>query len=131
MDRKTELISPSAYRALASRLGVAPEDFPDPLYVVDRLGRVIYCNRAYAELVGYRAEQVVGMLSLLFYPPEAAPVILMRRVHALLGHAVPPQLRTEIRRRGGGMMPVELSVNNLASEGQIVGRVAIVRQIGA
>lgn len=120
-------ISAGVYRALAARLGVAPEDFPEPLYVVDPLGRVVFCNRALAQLVGLRAEEIVGKLSLVLYRPEATPAFLMRRIHALMGHTVPPMLKTEIRRSGGAKMPVELSVTSLEHEGRVVGRVAIVR----
>jgi len=129
MNAKTALISPGVYKALTARLGVAPEDFSEPLYVVDTLGRVMFCNRALAELVGLRAEEIVGKLSLVFYRPEATPLFLMRRTQALMGHTVPATLRTEIRRSGGATMPVELSVNSLENEGRVVGRVAIVRRV--
>ena len=129
MDRKTQLMSLSAYTALASQLGVAPEDFPDPLYVVDRLGRVAFCNRALGRLVEQRAEDIVGGLSLLLYPAEATPVILARRMNSLVGDAVSRKLRTEIRRSGGGTIPVELSVTSLRDEGEIVGRVVVVREV--
>lgn len=122
------LMSAGAYGALAAQLGVAPEDFPEPLYVVDPLGRVVFCNRALAELVGLPGEQIVGKLSIVLYQPEAAPVFLMRRIHALMGRSVPPKLRTELRRSGGAGLPVELSVTSLENEGQTVGRVAIVRR---
>lgn len=120
-------ISAGAYKALAARLEVPPEDFPEPLYVVDPLGRVIFCNQALAQLVGLRPDEIVGKLSLVLYRPEATPAFLMRRIHALMGHAVPPMLRTEMRRSRGASMPVELSVTSLESEGRVVGRVAIVR----
>ena len=121
------MLSPVALRALAAQLGVAPEEFPQPLYVVDRLGRIVFCNRALADLVGGRAEDILGKLSLIFYPPEAAPVFLRRRVHALLGHPTPSTLKTHLRASGGRAIPVELSVTNLECEGEIVGRVSVIR----
>lgn len=120
-------ISAGVYTALAAQLGVAPEAFPEPLYVVDPLGRVVFCNRALAQLVGLRAEEIVGKPSVVLYRPEATPAFLMRRIHALMGHSVPPLLKTEIRRSGGATMPVELSVTSLENEGRVIGRIAIVR----
>jgi photoactive yellow protein len=122
-------MSPSAYAALASQLGGSPEDFPFPLYVVDGSGRIVFCNRALAELVGGRAENLVGRLSLLLYPAEAAPAILMRRVRALLGDPLAPRLSLEMRRAGGGTFPVELTVTDLEDDGELVGRLAMVREV--
>ena len=121
------MLNPVARQALAAHLGVAPEEFPQPLYVVDRVGRVIFCNHALADLIGGRAEEIVGKPSLLFYPPEDAPVFLLRRVDALLGHPPLAMLRTSLRASGGRAIPVELSVTSLECEGEIVGRVSVVR----
>lgn len=121
-------MSPSAREALARQLGAVPEDFPRPLYVVDRVGRIVFCNRAFVEMVGYRAEDMIGKLSLLFYPPEMAPVFLMRRVQSQLGQAVPPTLRTQLRRSDGRAIPVELTITSLEHEGGLAGRVTVVRE---
>jgi photoactive yellow protein len=129
MNTRSGSISADAYKALAAQLGGAPEDFPEPLYAVDTLGRVMFCNGALAELVGLRPEEIVGRLSLVLYRPEATPAFLMRRTRALMGHTVPARLRTEIRRSGGATIPVELSVTSLKSKGTVIGRVAIVRRI--
>jgi photoactive yellow protein len=129
MTTQPALLSGGGYEALAAQLGVAPEDFPEPLYVVDPLGRVVFCNRALADLVGLTAQEIVGKLSIVFYRPEATPAFLMRRTQALMGRAVPSRLRTELRRSGGVTLPVELSVTNLDNEGSVIGRVAIVRPL--
>ena len=124
-------MDPSAYAALASKLGTPPEELAEPMYVVDRLGRIVFCNHAFAALVGERAEDVVGKLSLLFYSPQATPAFLRRRVSALAGDEVPRTLTTELRRSGGGTVPVALSVENLEVEERLVGRIAVVRKAGA
>jgi PAS domain S-box-containing protein len=122
------LISRDLYKALSAKLGIDPEDFREPLYVVDPLGRVVFCTWTLAELVGRPAEEIVGKLSLTLYRPEATALFLMRRTQALMGQSVPPRLKTEIRRGSGAAMPVELSVSSLESEGRVIGRVAIVRR---
>ena len=122
-------MSPVAWRALAAQLGVAPEEFPQPLYVVDRVGRIVFCNPALADLIGGRAEDIVGKPSLLFYPPEATPGVLLRRVDALMGHPPAATLKTRLRASSGRAIPVELSVTSLECEGEIVGRVSVVRPV--
>lgn len=113
--------------ALAARLGSAPEDFPLPLYVVDPLGRVVFCNRALAQLVGASPDELLGKPSLLLYPAEAVPALLRERVHALIGDAAPSKLRTHIHRRNGhGALPVELAVAHLDEGGTITGFIVIV-----
>lgn len=126
---RRHLMTPSAYAALAAQLGGSPENFPIPLYVVDRSGRIVFCNRALAELVEGRAEDFVGRLSLLLYPAEAAPAILMRRVRGLLGDPLEAKLRLEMRRAGGGTFPVELTVTDFEDDGELAGRVAMVREV--
>jgi photoactive yellow protein len=121
------MMSFAARQALAAQLGVTPEDFAEPLYVVDRVGRVVFCNRALTELVGSRAEDIVGRLSLQFYPPEAAPVFLLRRFDALMGRPPAAPLKTRLRASNGRAVPVALSVTNLECAGEIVGRVTVVR----
>jgi PAS domain S-box-containing protein len=123
-------MNPGAYAALAARLGPFPEQFTDPIYVVDRIGRVVFCNHAFAGLVGERAEDIVGKLSLLFFSSEATPMFLRRCARVLVGDEVPPTITTEIRRSGLGTMPVKLSEESLEFDGRIVGRLAIVRQAG-
>jgi len=123
---RCQLMSRAAHSALASRLGAAPEEFLEPLYVVDELGHVVYWNRALVELTGLRAPDIVGKLSLLLYPAEDVPALLLRRTRALMGYGARERYRTQLR-CGRGMMPVELSVATLGSEGKVVGWAMTVR----
>lgn len=122
-------MSDALYGVLAAQLGVAPEEFPWPLYAEDRDGRIAFCNAAFAQLVGRNREEIVGRLSILFYPPEATPGFLMRRVQALLGEAVRPNVRSAMRRAGGSTVPVEISATSLKDGAAIVGRVVIAREV--
>ena len=126
----TQLLQPALHAALATQLGGQPEDFALPLYAVDPLGRVMFCNRALAELVGERAEDLLGKPSLLLYPSEATPALLMQRVHALIGSAAPRKLSTRLRCKGG-TVPVELSATPLEHEGAVACLVVQVRPVAA
>lgn len=101
-----------------------------PLYAVDHRGRIVFCNGAFARLVGERAEDVVGRLSLLFYPSDAAPLLLRQRVDALLHDGSTIVQKTEMRDRDGRIRPVQLSVMSLGSDGQIVGHLVQVCELG-
>lgn len=110
-------------------LGVAPEDFSGVLYVVDPAGRIAYCTSAFANLVGKPVSEIVGRLSVTFYEPDQTPIFLMRRVRALSGERVEPELETAIRVPGGSRR-VGLTVTTLRSAtSAVLGRVAIVRGI--
>lgn len=119
-----------AYRAaLASQLGVDPDADVRPLYIVNFKGRIVYCNRAFAEITGYQQKEIVGRLSVIFYVPEATPIFLMRRAAARKGLRVAPKLNTRIRAQGGSTFAVELSVRNLLVDGRVAARVATLRRI--
>lgn len=110
-------------------MGGAPERAKEAVYVVDRDGRVVFCNEALADLTGYSVEKLLGRLSLVLYAAEATPVFLMRRMRALQGKDVEPQLQAQMRCADGRRRPVELTVVTLRIGGHIAGRVATVRPL--
>lgn len=112
-------------------LAAALETCADPVYAIDREGRIVFCNQAFATLIGERRERIVGRLSLLLYPPEVTPVLLMRRIQGLLGRDVPETFVTEIRLGGGAHLPVELTASSLKRGEETIGRAIVVRPVGA
>lgn len=126
-----QLLEPALHAKLAAQVGGAPEDTAFPFYVVDRKGRVVFCNRALAELVGERQEGLLGKPSLLLYPAEMAPAVLRERLHALLGDAAPTRVRTRLRRHGGDPVPVEVVSEAIEHEGQVAALVVVVTAISA
>jgi len=106
-----------------------PMPHQQPLYAVDHRGRIVFCNAAFARLVGERAEDVVGRLSLLFYPPDAAPMLLRQRVDALLHDGSTIVQKTTMRDRDGHVTPVQLSVMSLGGDGHIVGHLVQVSEL--
>jgi photoactive yellow protein len=123
------LLAPAVHSALAAQVGSAPEESPTPLYVVDPQGLVAFCNRAFARLVGAPVDQLVGKPSLLLYPADATPALLMERVNAFLGHAAPRKVRIRMRRRGGETVPVELEVSPLVHAGRTAGLAVAARPV--
>jgi photoactive yellow protein len=102
-----------------------------PLYAVDHRGRIVFCNAAFADLVGERAEDVVGRLSLMFYPADAAPLLLRQRVDALLHDGSTVVQKTQMLSRDGHATPVQLSVMSLGGEGHIIGHLVQVCELAS
>lgn len=105
------------------------QDAVEPVYAMDAMGRIVYCNEAFAELVGRRTEEVVGKPSLLFYPSEAAPLLLKSRMEAMWHDGIPGALHTTLLRRGGAPLPVELRITCLESRGSFAGHLACVHRV--
>jgi PAS domain S-box-containing protein len=105
------------------------EGLNEALYIIDADGRIRFCNAALAQLTGYPAEAWLGRPSLDLYAPEDRPAVLDRRTQAFQGESVPRLLEATLLRHDGARLPVELSLNSLRREGQVVGHVAVVRDI--
>lgn len=105
------------------------QDNRHPLYAMDARGRIVFCNDAFAELVGLRPEQILGKPSLLFYPSKAAPALLRSRVEAMVHEGTPSILTTTLRRPGGDALPVELRVTSLDADGEFSGHLVLVHPV--
>lgn len=122
-----QFLEPGAHAALGAQLGVAPGEFPLPLYVVEPQGRVLYCNDALVRLLGKDSAEILGKPSLLLYSAEATPTVLMARMHALVGGGSSQKTKTEMRLRDGGRVAVEVSARALEHDNRMVGLVIIAR----
>ena len=111
------------YAALAS--------MTDAVYCVDMAGRFTFVNTAFEEMTGYSAAELRDTPSLHLYVPEAETQFQERRRHAYNGSTVSPYLETVMILKGGARLPVELSVSNLVINGQMAGRVGVVRDVTA
>jgi PAS domain S-box-containing protein len=107
------------------------ESLNEALYIIDADGRIQFCNAALAQLTGYPAEALLGRPSLDLYAPEDQPAVLDHRTQAFQGEPVPSLLEATLLRHDDARLPVELSLTSLQCEGQVVGRVAVVRDISA
>jgi len=116
------IVKIEAYQSLFASLN-------DAVYAVDRDGRILFANAAMERLSGYAVRELHGRPSVVLYTPADRPVFLERRARALRGEAVPPLLEATLVRRDNRQVPVELSMANLMLDGQIVGRIAVVRDL--
>jgi PAS domain S-box-containing protein len=107
------------------------EALNDAVYTVDVKGRIQFCNAALEQLTGYGMSHLRGRPVTDFYTPKDRPIMLERRLRAFHGESVPPLLEATLVRSDGTHLPVELSVTNLMHGGDVVGRLAVVRNISS
>ncbi|MBI3330372.1 MAG: GAF domain-containing protein [Nitrospinae bacterium] len=119
----------SRVQQLEEQYRVVTESLNDAVYTVDMEGRVAFGNAALARLTGYRLTELLGQPAEIFYAPDAVPVVLDRRRRAFSGETVAPYLEAELVRKDGQRVPVEFSTAILRTEGQIVGRVVVGRDL--
>jgi PAS domain S-box-containing protein len=107
------------------------EALTEAVYIIDADGRIQFCNHALEQLTGYAASTLLGRPSLNLYAPEDRPAVLNRRTLAFRGERVPSLLNTTLVRHDGARLPVELTLSSLTREGQVVGRMTVLRDISA
>jgi len=99
---------------------------PDGIIGVDRGGTVVIFNQAAEMLSGFRAQDVLGKLSIsdLYRTPELAREV-KRRLHApdMGGPGRLEGLEVELRHAQGHTVPIRLSATLLVREGQEIGSV--------
>jgi PAS domain S-box-containing protein len=103
----------------------------DMLVTIDRTLRIGFISAQAQQMLGYRPEELVGQpIEVLLDPHEHAAV----RQHleaALAGEPVPAIDLVHLRRRDGSVLEVEVHGANIYSDGQIVGRHYVVRDVTA
>lgn len=106
-----------------------PDCDREPVYALDEVGRIVFCNDAFLALTGHSSEEILGRPSLLLYPADAAPLLLRGRMEAMLPEGTPHTLITRIRRKDGALLPVELRVVSLFNTGMLPGHLVCVHRI--
>lgn len=118
------LLPSERYRAVA-------EHVYDAVYIVDRDGHIVFANAALARLTGYDLAELLGQPSTMLYTPDLLPQVLERRRQAWSGQAVAPYVQTQMVRKDGTRLAVEMSIATLSLDGHMVGRVVVARDITA
>jgi PAS domain S-box-containing protein len=119
----------SQVQQLRDQYRVVTESLNDAVYTVDLQARITFGNAALERLTGYPVQELIGRPSLELYTTGAVPALEERQRQRRSGESVPFHIETEMRRKDGTEVPVELSVAHLILEGQMVGRVIVARDI--
>ena len=123
--RSSTIIGPGSPRWIAHLL----ETGPQPFGVIDLQARFIEANQAFAELVGYSRDEILGMSVLDLTAPQSLD--RTRQSHALvLASGKDERVIKNYRRKDGGLVPVELILDVYRDEaGKPLGLYAFITDI--
>jgi PAS domain S-box-containing protein len=102
---------------------------PEGLYLAAPDDRILVANTALEHLTGYAERELFGRPTLSLYVSEAGPAhqVWQRRIRS--GSESRPALETELIRKDGTQVPVELVGTNFLLYGRLVGRITLVRDL--
>jgi len=118
-----------ALRDSEERYRLVAEHIQDAVLLLDLEGRVIFTNRRAEELTGYAVAEYRNLPIARLLTPEGATEVAAHIRAAHSGHDVEPFFETELVRRDGSKIWVEANVANVQKDGQLIGRLAVVRDI--
>jgi len=104
----------------------------DGIYAVDRMGNCTFLNRAGQELIGYSRQQVLGqnMFELIHDHKKNEDDEIIDYVSQVLTTGRPARMEEVLLwRKDGHSFPCELSSHPLIEGGQLIGAVAVFRDI--
>jgi hypothetical protein len=125
VDRMSKNVPDSLLRAVERSAAAG-------ITAVDATGRLIYVNRAFCEMVGWSAEELVGSMPPFRYWSVEQGGVLGEAIHEMLRTGVPPEGYDRVfQRRSGEKFPVHLAVAPLLDDdGVRIGVTAAVTDIG-
>jgi PAS domain S-box-containing protein len=124
---KQELVR--ALRESEARYRLVTEHIHDALFLVDLEGRFTFGNSRVAELTGYRLEELVGQPISRVLTPEGAQAAGARLETLRAGHDVPFFYETELVRKDGTILLVEVNSTSIIKDGAIIARLGAARDI--
>jgi len=119
----------AALRESEERYRLITETIRDAIFMVDLEGRFVLGNRSGAELTGYSLAELAGLRVFSLLTPEGAQEVAARLSAAQAGQEVSPWLETEFLRKDGTRVWVEAQMASVLKDGQVVGRLGVVRDI--
>lgn len=92
------------------------ENLKDIVYLIDEDGRVVYCNRAVKEIVGYSPEEIIGKPIFELFTPETARMSEAYFRARLKGEDVPPRYRIDLITADGEVRKCEVFASAFTKE---------------
>jgi len=111
------------------RYRLVTEHIHDAVFLFDLEGRVTFANRRIEELTGYRRDELVGQPLSLVLTAEGARGAAARLATVRAGHDVPFFYETELVRKDGTTLVVEVNSTSVTKDGVIVARLGAARDI--
>lgn len=104
------------------------ENAHDAIVITTNNGKYLYVNARTAEMTGYAAEDLVGMHMRQLSPPDQRRRVMQYFRRRSAGGAAPRVYQTQMLRKDGQIIPVEISATRSIWQGRAVG-MAIIRDI--
>ena len=118
-------------RQTEARYRLVSENIMDAVFLLDLEGKVVFTNRRGEDLTGYTEAEQGRRPIWSVLAPEGSAEAQRRFQSVLAGHGVDPSFETELIRRDGTRVWVEATVTSVFKDGQLVGRLAVARDITA
>jgi PAS domain S-box-containing protein len=118
-----------ALRESENRYRTLAETSSDLIITFDINGKLTFLSPAVEKIVGYTADEVMGIGFINFIAPEFRDITLSNFQRGIRGEKI-PLYEVELLHKSGKRVPVELNVTSLLdTEGNPTGRLAVVRDI--
>ena len=124
---KQELVR--ALRESEARYRLVTEHIHDAVFLVDLESRFTFGNGRLEGLTGYRLEELVGQPISLVLTPEGARAAAARLETLRAGHDVPLFYETELVRKDGTTLLVEVNSTSVVENGVTIARLGAARDI--
>jgi len=118
-----------ALRESEERYRLITENVNDAIFLIDLEGRILFSNRRGTELTGYHLEEFRDRPIFSLLTPEGAQQAYARLQAAFAGQGVAPFFEAEVIRKDGSRFWAEVSGTNVVKDGQVLGRLAVARDI--
>jgi PAS domain S-box-containing protein len=118
-----------ALRQSEERYRLIIENVMDAVFLLDLDARLVFCNSRAAEVTGYEAEELRGRSIFSLFTREGREKALALVARARAGQAIQPFFEACLARKDGGQVWVEASIANVMKDNQLVGRLAVARDI--
>jgi PAS domain S-box-containing protein len=113
------------YREIVERIG-------DMIYTLDLEGRFTFVNSAGLDLLGYRADELLGEHFTRVLTETSAAVAADHFAHGVAGTEATPFFEVQAQRSDGALVDLEIRAGGLhGAGGEIVGRQGVARDISA
>jgi len=118
-----------ALRQSEERYRLITENLVDAVFLLDLDGRLIFCNSRAATLTGYEAEELRGRPILALFAREGREKALALTARARASQSIQPFFEAYLARKDGGQVWIEANITNVMKDNQLVGRLAVARDI--
>ena len=118
-----------ALRESEERYRLVIEHIHDAVFLLDLESRFIYGNPRVAELTGYRVEELVGKPAATLLTPAGREASAARRDTLRARPDTPFSYETEIVRKDGTRVWVEVDTTSVVRDGEILARLGVARDI--